>query len=96
MAKPLYRFMRVLEYTGSREAVDRAIEQRQVKGTSPPGWNYGQIRIREAILGDVPYRIDTGWAIELIKSQIDAYRAEGREQDERIATLQRLLEEVPL
>jgi hypothetical protein len=51
--EPLYRVLRVLEYTGTREAVDKALEQRQVKGTAPIGWNSGALRIREAVLGDV-------------------------------------------
>lgn len=53
MSAPLYRVLRVLEYVGTREAVDAALENRQVKGTVPPTWDRGRIRIREAVLGDV-------------------------------------------
>lgn len=52
MAAQLYRILRVLEYTGTREQIDRAIEMRQVKGTSPTNWNKGELVIREAIIGE--------------------------------------------
>ncbi len=45
------RILRVIEYTGTPEAVAQAMEQRGVKGTIRPRPN-GSLVIREAIIGD--------------------------------------------
>ena len=50
MTEPtIFRFLRVLEYVGTREALDRARENRQVKGTA--AFNK-DLKIFEGILGD--------------------------------------------
>ena len=48
-AKQICRFLRVLEYVGTREDLTEARERRQVKGTS----NFNaRVKIFEGILGD--------------------------------------------
>lgn len=50
MAGPeIYRFLRVLEYVGTREGLDRARNFRQVKGAHSFD---GEVKIYEAILGE--------------------------------------------
>lgn len=47
MSEPLYRMVRVLEYVGTRSALDRAAAGRGVKEYV----NWGGVTIREAALG---------------------------------------------
>lgn len=61
MATELYRWLRVLEYIGSREEIDRAVASRQVKGESPPAWQHGAITIKEAFIGEVPELLSRDW-----------------------------------
>jgi hypothetical protein len=54
----VYRFLRVLEYVGTREFIDHMITNRGVKGSSP-GWHSGKHKqgsgfIKEAIVGELP------------------------------------------
>lgn len=50
MASPeIYRFLRVLEYVGTREGLDLARNFRQVKGTHSFD---GEVKIYEGILGE--------------------------------------------
>lgn len=51
MEEGKYRVLRIIEYSGTREWVDRQIAQRSVKGTRVVA-NGGTLR--EAIIGDVP------------------------------------------
>jgi hypothetical protein len=53
------RVLRVLEYTGPRDAVERTLAINQVKGTQL----FGRVTIREALLGDFA---------ELVKEPSDA------------------------
>lgn len=72
MADSAYRLLRILEYTGSREFIDDAMERRGVKGTKRVP-SLGGV-IREALLGDTP---------ELIDDYIKDYgKAEEEEQQE--------------
>ena len=53
-----YRMLRVLEYTGSLEFINKAMEQRGVKGTRLISTGNPPAVIREAILGDTAELID--------------------------------------
>ncbi len=48
------RIVRVLEYVGPRKALERVLEQNAVKGQR----RFGDIVVREAILGDFPEIVD--------------------------------------
>lgn len=69
----VFRFLRFLEYVGTREALDRAREMRAVKGTSPPGWGGGEVRIYEAILGDADQPIIGQLKLWCLQQIVDAY-----------------------
>lgn len=61
MATQLYRWLRVLEYIGSREEIDKAVAMRQVKGESPPNWHRGSLIIKESSIGEVPELLSRDW-----------------------------------
>jgi hypothetical protein len=52
MHKPRYRMLRVIEYVGPREWIDKQVELRGVKGSKVVGVEKDCV-IREAIIGDV-------------------------------------------
>jgi len=64
-----YRFLRVLEYVGTREALDRAREARFVKGCSPAGL-HGGLRIFEAILGETSQPLEGQFKKKLMEMVI--------------------------
>lgn len=52
----IVRIVRVLEYVGSRDTLERVLEQNAVKGQR----RFGAIVIREAVLGDFPEVLPDG------------------------------------
>ena len=103
MTEPLYRFTRVLEYIGTRTEIDRAIEMRQVKGTSPKPWAQGKLQIYEAVLGDCPQRADENLIThirQMLSERIDKYKTLFEDNPQKRAgyllALYDILDELPL
>lgn len=51
MAEQLFRFLRVLEYVGTRDALQDHLERRSVKGVAP-FQSGAKVRIFEGVLGE--------------------------------------------
>lgn len=84
-AQPLYEWIRVLRYVGTREALDVAMENRQVKGVSPGQWGRGQIRIYEGFIGEVPQPASFGALECFIQDELAAVEAGRRYPDNAAA-----------
>ncbi len=59
-----YRFLRILEYVGTREFIDRHIQNRGVKGSSPRLWDGEEGRITEAFVGELPTELLEGYLLQ--------------------------------
>lgn len=58
----IVRVLRILEYTGPRDRVEKTLAGNAVKGTV----KHGELTIREATLGDFPEVIEDGRVDEII------------------------------
>ena len=67
--KPVYRFLRVLEYVGSQERLVEARERRSVKGTHHAGKD---LTIFEGILGDAASPATQQVQLEICRMIVDA------------------------
>lgn len=50
MPEDIVRIVRILEYVGPRSLVEHNLRLREVKSS----WKYGELTIKEAIVGDFP------------------------------------------
>lgn len=94
----LYRFLRVLEYVGTRKEIDIQLERRSVKGRSPYGWQAGGLVIYEAVLGDVPQPVDVRWMRDLLKSKASdpPFPDDDAMRQGWMVAIEGLLDEMPL
>ena len=99
-APRFFEWVRVLRYVGTREALDRAIEGRGVKGSAPRHWSQGEVRIYEALLSEVPQPLPTTHLRELIKRKLEEAETRhfdyGTEKQAYIRALNDVLEELEL
>lgn len=65
----VYTFTRILQYVGSREEIDLAMERRSVKESAPADWNGGRLRIYEAVVSRPPLPVGFEWVRDWLKAE---------------------------